>query len=91
MTKATGLVIDPNQLIGKINEVEEQADGDLARMIELLLLENHVLKLGQSSGLRRGTHFGFSDYPRFLQLNGLTGHDVEENAENLEDEDDLAQ
>lgn len=91
MTKAPRLVIDPNQLIAKLNEVEEQADSDLARMIELLLLENHVLKLGQSSGFRCGTHSGFSDYPRFLQQNGATGRDVEEDTENVKDESDLAQ
>lgn len=62
------VTIDENELIAKLNEVSARSDGDIARIIELLLLENHVLTLGQSSGLRRGVEFEFTDFPRFLKL-----------------------
>lgn len=62
------VTIDKNELIAKLNEVSARSDGDIARLIELLLLENHMLALGQSNGLRRGVEFEFSSFPRFLKL-----------------------
>jgi len=91
MADGKGLTIDPNELIEKLNQVQKEADGDLARMIELLLLENHVLQLGQSSGFRRGTHYGFSKFPRFLQLNAPTEDADEQEAKKEEEGGDLAQ
>ena len=44
------------------------SDGDLARVIELLLLENHVLMQHQSVGFRRGVPYEFSEFPRFLHF-----------------------
>ncbi len=64
----TPLAIDTSDLIGTLKDIETQSDGDLARLIELLLLENHVLSLGQSTGFRRGVNFDFSAFPRFLQI-----------------------
>lgn len=69
MVDETGqIVIDQNDLIAKLNELDSQSDGDLARIIELLLLENHVLALDKSKGFRRGIQFEFSQYPRFLEF-----------------------
>lgn len=62
------LEIDPDALIEKLSTIQSQADGDLARVIELLLLENHVLAIDQSKGLRRGGNFEFSQFPRFLEI-----------------------
>lgn len=90
MADKPGIVIDPSDLIAKLNDFEAQVEGDLARVLELLLLENHVLQLGQSTGFRRGSRFGFSDYPRFLQLSETSDEVVKGEAEK-EEEGDLAQ
>lgn len=65
---ANRIIIDPDDLIVKLNQLETQCDGDLARMIEMLLLENHMLARQQSRGLLRGLQFEFSQFPRFLKL-----------------------
>jgi len=60
--------IDPNDLIAKLNDLDGQCAGDLAHMIEILLLENHVLALQQSTGMLRGAKLDFNQFPRFLEL-----------------------
>lgn len=52
----------------KLRHLEGEADGDLARVIEILLLENHVLMQHQSVGFRRRVDYEFSGFPRFLHL-----------------------
>ena len=68
MAKTACIEIDPTHLVGKLRELETQTDGDLARVIELLLLENYVLRQHQSAGFIRSANYGFSEYPRFLRL-----------------------
>ena len=68
MTENNRYEIDLATLINKLNDLHDQANGDLARVIELLLLENHNLSLGQSSGFGRGVEYDFSEIPRFLEL-----------------------
>lgn len=68
MAKTAYIEIDPTHLVGKLRELETQTDGDLARVIELLLLENHVLRQHESAGFIRSANYGFSEYPRFLKL-----------------------
>lgn len=46
---------------------------DIARIVELLLVENHVLKRQQSTGLTRGVGFRYETYPRFLPFDGTAG------------------
>lgn len=60
--------INPDDLLAKLHDIETAAQGDLARMIELLLLENHVLARDQSVGFRREVDPDLSDFPRFLQI-----------------------
>ena len=60
--------VDLSKLVEKLNELQSKADGDLARVLELLLLENHVLETGQSTGFRRGIGWDFSSVPRFLKF-----------------------
>jgi len=55
-------------LIAKLRQVEASAHGDIARTIELLLIENHVLKRQRSNGLTRGVGVRYDTYPRFLKL-----------------------
>jgi hypothetical protein len=62
------VAIDPNDLIEKLNDLESQCEGDLAHVIERLLLENHVLACQQSKGFQRGKKFEFSQFPRFLRF-----------------------
>ena len=61
-------IIHHSELVSKLMGIKAQCDGDVARVIELLLLENHVLSLDQSSGFRRGITMDFSGFPRFLKL-----------------------
>lgn len=68
MAKTAYIEIDPAHLVGKLRELEAETEGDLARIIELLLLENHVLRQHQSAGFIRSANYGFSEYPRFLEL-----------------------
>lgn len=70
--------INPDDLVAKLHDVETAAQGDLARMIELLLLENHVLARDQSMGLRRGVDPDLSDFPRFLQIVDTEGPETDE-------------
>ena len=63
------IAIDTAELVEKLRQVEALSDGELARVIELLLLENHVLMQHQSIGFRRGIPYQFSEFPRFLNLN----------------------
>lgn len=65
---AANLEIEISALIGKFDELQNKADNDLARLVELLLLENHVLTLGQSTGFGRGAYVDFENFPRFLAL-----------------------
>lgn len=62
------LEIEVSALIAKFDELQVKADNDLARLIELLLLENHILRLGQSTGFGRGANVDFGNFPRFLAL-----------------------
>lgn len=68
MADIASIEIDPAHMVGKLRELEAETEGDLARIIELLLLENHVLRQHQSVGFIRKAHYGFSDFPRFLRL-----------------------
>lgn len=68
MSEDSHIMIDPSDLVTKLQKLETDADGDLSRVIELLLLENHVLTQHQSVGFRRGAHYEFSEFPRFLKL-----------------------
>ena len=65
---AANLEIEISALIGKFDDLQNKADNDLARLVELLLLENHVLTLGQSQGFGRGANVDFENFPRFLAL-----------------------
>lgn len=58
--------IEVSSLVARFDKLQIKADHDLARLIELLLLENHVLTLGQSHGFARGANLDFSKFPRFL-------------------------
>ncbi|MBO6727824.1 MAG: hypothetical protein JJ911_19355 [Rhizobiaceae bacterium] len=60
--------IDPNVLVARLKEVEADADGDIARVIELLLVENHALRSQCSRGLNRGQTIQATTYPRFLEI-----------------------
>lgn len=64
--------INPDDLVARLREVESSANGDLGRLIELLLVENHVLKLQQSAGLLRGIGVRYETFPRFLKVEGET-------------------
>jgi len=68
MTETNRNEIDLSTLVAKLNELQKQAEGDLARVIELLLLENHILSLGQSHGFNRGVAWDLSEIPRFLEM-----------------------
>lgn len=75
-SKTNNIEIDTQQLINKMSELEQLANGDVARMIELLLLENHTLKLNQSSGMLRRRKLDLSEFPRFLKLTDLSEDDI---------------
>lgn len=60
--------INPDDLVARLREVESSAQGDIARVIELLLVENHVLKQQTSTGLCREVGARYDTYPRFLTL-----------------------
>ncbi len=62
------MIINQDDLIAKLNELHNECGGDLAMVVERLLLENHVLALDRSSGFRRGVNFEFADFPRFLKV-----------------------
>lgn len=62
------IVVDEDELVEKLNRLLVEGGGDLARVIEFLLLENHMHTLEQSSGFRRGVQYDFSEFPRFLKL-----------------------
>lgn len=47
------------------------ADNDPARVIELLLLENHILSQNQSDGFMRRRQLVFSSFPRFIELSQI--------------------
>jgi len=68
MAEKDALVINQSDLLAKLEEAKGKSDGDLARVIELLLLENHVVSLEPSTGFRRGNDMDFSDFPRFLKV-----------------------
>jgi len=60
--------IDHNALLSKMDKVTSDAEGDIARLIELLLLENYLLKECTSAGFHRGVTPDLSTYPRFVTL-----------------------
>ncbi|MGH1416262.1 MAG: hypothetical protein ACRBB0_22430 [Pelagimonas sp.] len=60
--------INSDDLVARLREVESSAQGDIARVIELLLVENHVLTRQQSVGISRGVGVRFETYPRFLKF-----------------------
>lgn len=60
--------IDHNKLLAHMDRVKSDADDDVARMLELLLLENYVLKEQTSSGFLRNCQVDVSSYPRFVSL-----------------------
>lgn len=60
--------VDTSSLLETLHGFQELADNDPARVIELLLLENHVLAQNQSDGFIRRRRLDFSTFPRFLQL-----------------------
>lgn len=78
MAEKDALVINQPDLIAKLEEAKGKSDGDLARVIELLLLENHVLSLDQSTGFRRGIDMDFSDFPRFVRIEDSDAPTTEE-------------
>ncbi|MDF1670211.1 MAG: hypothetical protein P1U83_11400 [Roseovarius sp.] len=67
-SKNATISINPDDLVARLADIEKDAKGDIARVIELLLLENHVLRSQRSFGLNRGVIFSFNDFPRFLRL-----------------------
>lgn len=68
MSEPPQITINPDDLVAKLQLLESKYDSDMARVVEHLLLENHVLHQGQSRGLKRGGICDFSAYPRFLHL-----------------------
>lgn len=74
-SKTNNIEIDTQELVSKLTELEKLAGGDVSRILELLLLENHVLRQNQSSGMLRRRKLDFSTFPRFLKL---TNTNVEE-------------
>lgn len=68
MVETASIEIDPKVLTERLKKLEDMVEGDLARIIELLLLENHVLRQHQSVGFRRGADYEFSEFPRFLEF-----------------------
>lgn len=70
--------IHPDDLVAKLREVERCAQGDLARVIELLLVENLVLQRQRSVGLMRGVSMRFDAFPRFLKLGDPPEHEPED-------------
>ena len=79
----TTISINQNDLVARLSDVDKQAGGDLARMIELLLIENHILRLQQSSGFRRGVPVRYETFPRFLEFSAEPDatDDIEQAAE----------
>lgn len=65
---ANSIEIDHAGLMARLEELQMESDGDVARLIELLLLENQILALRQSTGMHRGLVVDLSSYPRFLEL-----------------------
>lgn len=60
--------VDTSQLIKTLHRFQELGDNDTARVIELLLLENHILSQNQSDGFIRRRRLDFSTFPRFIEL-----------------------
>lgn len=60
--------VDTSSLLETLHRFQELADNDPARVIELLLLENHVLSQNQSDGFIRRRRLDFSTFPRFIEL-----------------------
>ena len=44
------IAIDPGDLVTKFDQLKLECDGDLAKIVERLLLESHVLLFQQSKG-----------------------------------------
>jgi len=85
MADSASIEIDPTHLVGRLRELETETEGDLARIIELLLLENHVLRQHQSVGFTRNAHYGFFDFPRFLRLDDEAADDDSRRASEEDD------
>lgn len=69
--------IDPELLVARLNELETQTEGDIARIIELLLVENQALRMQCSRGLHRGRGIDASTYPRFLEIGSKDEEETE--------------
>lgn len=63
-----GMKIDRDALLIKLGEIQADANNDLARMLEMLLLENQLLKTQVSSGLLRSIPMQLKEYPRFIEF-----------------------
>lgn len=67
----SNIEVDTSDLIKTLHKFKELAGDDPARVIELLLLENHVLSQNQSDGFIRRRRLDFSSFPRFIQLTDM--------------------
>ena len=68
MSERQSTQISTHLMVQKFKALEEECDGDLARMFERLLLENHILSLQTSSGFLRSAGVDFNSFPRFIEL-----------------------
>lgn len=60
--------VDTSDLIETLHKFKTLAEDDTARVIELLLLENHILSQNQSDGFIRRRRLDFTTFPRFIEL-----------------------
>lgn len=60
--------VDTSELIETLQKFKTLAEDDTARVIELLLLENHILSQNQSDGFIRRRRLDFTTFPRFIEL-----------------------
>jgi hypothetical protein len=60
--------IDHDVILARFEAIKVDAEGDVARMLELLLLENELLRHQSSAGFLRGSRTNLLTYPRFISL-----------------------
>lgn len=60
--------VDQQAILEKLEQVQALADGDIARMLELLLAENVFLQKNNMISFYRGQSPDLTTLPRFLQL-----------------------
>lgn len=60
--------VDTSELIETLQKFKTLAEDDTARVIELLLFENHILSQNQSDGFIRRRRLDFTTFPRFIEL-----------------------